>query len=186
MTTLTRHHWIEAGFHALEHNGHAGVSAENLARRLNVTRGSFYHHFRSKSDYVTALLSYWEEDYTHRMLAYASQGTNSADTLLRYVDIASEKRPHIEVAIRAWSLIDPLVASFQKRVDQTRLDFAVNTSQRWGASPALANLIGQAAHLCLIGGQQTGLRHDAPRFTGFVQQALKVAEGSLRPPFLKR
>ncbi|MGO3892145.1 MAG: TetR/AcrR family transcriptional regulator [Paenalcaligenes sp.] len=186
MGTLTRQHWIAAGFTALEQEGHSGISAENLARRLNVTRGSFYHHFRHKDDYVNALLTQWEADYTQAMLAYAARGTSSADTLLRYLDIASEKLPHVEVAIRAWSLVNPVVAIFQKRVDQTRLDFALRTSRRWAPTPAVATLIAQTAHLCLIGGQQTGLRQDRSGFSGFIKQALQFAEHALRPPFTKR
>lgn len=185
MGTLTRQHWIAAGFAALEQQGHSGISAENLARRLNVTRGSFYHHFRHKEEYVNALLSQWEADYTQAMLAYAARGSNAAYTLLRYLDKASEKLPHVEVAIRAWSLVDPIVASFQQRVDQTRLDFALHTSRRWAPTPAIANVVAQAAHLCLIGGQQTGLRQDAS-FTGFIKQALTLAEHTLRPAFMKR
>ncbi|MCW1248114.1 TetR/AcrR family transcriptional regulator, partial [Pseudomonas sp. SAICEU22] len=48
MEKLTRNRWISAGFEALDQVGHIGVSAESLARRLNVTRGSFYHHFRNR------------------------------------------------------------------------------------------------------------------------------------------
>lgn len=68
---LTRDHWIAAGLNALDNDGDAGISAERLARRLNVTRGSFYHHFRSRNEFVHALLAAWEADYADRMLAHA-------------------------------------------------------------------------------------------------------------------
>ncbi|HBO77503.1 MAG TPA: TetR family transcriptional regulator, partial [Cupriavidus sp.] len=164
MSKLTRDHWVSAGLESLDQEGHAGVSAEILARRLNVTRGSFYHHFRNREDFVRTLLAKWEEDYTERMLAYAAQGRTARETLMRYLSIAAEKQPGREVAIRAWALHDPLVAEFQQRVDATRLAFAVRMCRRWVRSPSHAELIGQAAHLCLIGGQQAGLRRDASRF----------------------
>lgn len=179
MSTLTRNDWIAAGFDALDGEGYAGISAESLARRLNVTRGSFYHHFRNREDFVRTLLTAWEDDYTARMLAYAADGRSAGDTLTRYLRIAAEKRPGREVAIRAWALHDALVAEFQQRVDATRLAFAVETSRRLVRMPGEAEILGQVAHLCLIGGQQAGLRRDAERFNRFMQRAFTAVESML-------
>jgi hypothetical protein len=38
-------------------------------------------------------------------------------------------------------------------------------------------VIGHVAHLCLIGGQQSGLRRDAARFNSFLHRALFLFEG---------
>lgn len=181
MRKLTRHHWIAAGFEALDQIGYIGVSVESLSRRLNVTRGSFYHHFRNREDFVRTLLAAWEEDYTERMLAYAAQGRSAGETLQRYLSIAAEKQPGREVSIRAWSLHDPLVGEFQQRVDTRRLDFAIRTCRRLVPMPGQAEVIGQVAHLCLIGGQQAGLRRDAARFNSFLHGAFSLFEGVLAP-----
>ncbi|MBC3269031.1 TetR/AcrR family transcriptional regulator [Pseudomonas sp. SWRI81] len=178
MEKLTRSHWIAAGFEALDHAGHMGVSAESLARRLSVTRGSFYHHFRNREDFVRSLLTAWEEDYTQRMLTYAAHGRSAGETLKRYLSIAAEKQPGREISIRAWSLHDPLVSEFQQRVDARRLDFAIQTCRRFVHLPGEAELVGQMAHLCLIGGQQTGLRRDAARFNGFLSRAFSLFEAA--------
>lgn len=181
MRKLTRNHWVAAGFEALDQVGHTGVSAESLARRLNVTRGSFYHHFRNREYFVRTLLAAWEEDYTGRMLAYAVEGRSAGETLKRYLSIAAEKQSGREVSIRAWSLHDPLVAEFQQRVDARRLAFAIGTCRRLVHAPGEAEVIGQVAHLCLIGGQQTGLRRDAARFNSFLKRAFSLFEGALPP-----
>ncbi|MBY4723074.1 TetR/AcrR family transcriptional regulator [Burkholderia contaminans] len=176
MSTLTRNDWIAAGFDALDGEGYAGISAESLARRLNVTRGSFYHHFRNREDFVRTLLTAWEDDYTARMLAYAAEGRGAGDTLARYLRIAAEKRPGREIAIRAWALHDPLVAEFQQRVDAARLAFAIETSRGLVRTSGEAEIVGQAVHMCLIGGQQAGLRRDADRFNGFMRRAVAMVE----------
>nr|WP_238350225.1 TetR/AcrR family transcriptional regulator [Pseudomonas sp. SWRI154] len=178
---MTRNHWVAAGFEALDQAGHAGVSAERLARRLNVTRGSFYHHFRNREDFVRTLLAAWEEDYTERMLTYAGQGRSAAQTLQRYLRIAAEKQPGREVSIRAWSLRDPLVAEFQQRVDARRLAFAIQACRHIAPAPGQAELLGQMAHLCLIGGQESGMRRDAARFSGFLNRAFSLVEGVIAP-----
>ncbi|BBH15051.1 TetR/AcrR family transcriptional regulator [Chromobacterium haemolyticum] len=176
MRTLNRHDWVEAGFDTLDKVGYEGISAESLARRLNVTRGSFYHHFRNREDFVRTLLTTWEDEHADRMLCYAANSRGVGETLKRYLSIAAKKRAGCEVAIRAWSLHDPLVAEFQQRVDAKRLAFAIETSRRLALFPGEAEMMGLAAHLCLIGGQQAGLRRDAEQFNHFVQRAFSFLE----------
>ncbi len=176
MRTLNRNDWIVAGFDTLDDVGYGGISAESLARRLNVTRGSFYHHFRNREDFVRTLLAAWEDEYTERRLSYAADSLSVGETVKRYLRIAAAKKNACEVAIRAWSLHDPLVAEFQQRVDAKRLAFAIETSRRFALIPGEAEMLGLAAHLCLIGGQQAGLRRDAEHFNHFVQRAFSFVE----------
>lgn len=171
---LTRDDWMAAGFDALDREGYSGVSVERLARRLNVTRGSFYHHFRGRDEYVHALLAQWEADYTDRMLAYAAQGVSLEEVLSRYLAIAAEKRPSREIAIRAWADRDPLVAQYQRRVDSTRLAFAISSCRSRVDASVDAELLGRLAHLCLIGGQQSGDRHRAGAFAHLAEGALAL------------
>lgn len=171
---LTRDHWIAAGFDALDRDGDAGISAERLARRLNVTRGSFYHHFRNREDFVHALLSAWEADYAHRMLAHAADGRSLEEVLERYLAIAAEKQPGRESAIRAWARHDPLAAAYQRRVDQTRLTFAITTCRARAGALVDADLVGRLAHLCLIGGQESGERIAPAAFARRIQDALAL------------
>lgn len=178
---LTRDQWIAAGFDALDQEGYLGVSAERLARRLNVTRGSFYHHFRSKEDFVRTLLVQWESDYTDRMLAYAAEGRTLDDVLARYLVVAADKRPQREIEIRAWARQDPLVAEYQERVDRTRLSFAISVCSARIDNPVDAELIARFAHLCLIGGQQTGHRNQPSDFSRLARTALTLLGSSLRP-----
>ena len=181
MKKLTRDDWIEAGLKTLDLEGYTAISGERLARRLNVTRGSFYHHFRSREDFIRALLSTWEEDYTARMLEYAAQGQGPVDVLRRYMHIAADKQPNREVAIRAWALHDPLVAEYQVRVDATRQAFAIKTSQRAFPLSKYSETVGEIAHLCFIGGQQSGVRHNAARFGNLLGNALDLF--TTRPKF---
>ncbi|WP_124603565.1 hypothetical protein [Burkholderia sp. Bp8963] len=90
------------------------------------------------------------------------------------IEIAAEKQPEREVAIRAWARRDPLVAEFQRRVDDTRLSFAMSVCRARIDDPATAALVGRLAHLCLIGGQQSGDRHQPAGFAHLVRDALML------------
>ena len=177
---LTRDQWIAAAFDALDHEGYAGVSAERLSRRLNVTRGSFYHHFRSREAFVRAVLTQWEQDYTERMLAHAAEGHTLEDVLARYLAVAAGKHPQREIAIRAWARRDRLVAEYQDRVDRTRLSFAISTCCARMDNPVDAELVARFAHLWLIGGQQSGDRSQPASFAQLAQLAItRLRSGGL-------
>lgn len=183
MRKLTRDDWIEAGLKTLDLEGHTGVSGERVARRLNVTRGSFYHHFRGREDFVRALLSSWEQDYTDRMLEYAAQGAGPVEVLKRYMHIAADKQPDRELAIRAWALHDPVVAEYQARVDARRLAFAIKTSKSAFLLPRHSEIVGEVVHLCFIGGQQSGVRHNPSRFGSLLGGALDLFRQRFRRVF---
>lgn len=48
--------WIEAALAALADDGEAGIAIEPIARRLGVTKGSFYWHFADREALWTAVL----------------------------------------------------------------------------------------------------------------------------------
>ncbi|CAJ0822530.1 TetR/AcrR family transcriptional regulator [Ralstonia flaminis] len=177
---LTRDQWIAAALDALDHEGYSGVSAERLARRLKVTRGSFYHHFRSREAFVRSVLAQWEQDYTERMLAHAAEGLTLEDVLTRYLAVAADKHPQREIAIRAWARRDRVVAEYQERVDRTRLSFAISTCRARMDNPVDAEIVARFAHLWLIGGQQSGERNQPASFAQLAQMAIaRLRSGGL-------
>src|SRR5213083_2769643 len=64
MAKVTRADWLDAGLDVLASEGPQALVAERLAQRLGVTRGSFYHHFRSRESFLTGLLERWSQRHT--------------------------------------------------------------------------------------------------------------------------
>ncbi|NMV40889.1 TetR/AcrR family transcriptional regulator [Ralstonia insidiosa] len=176
MPKTTRAHWIEAGFELLDIEGAVGISAERLARRLNVTRGAFYHHFTSRDDYVRSLLAEWERTYTGSILSLIQPGDTAETLLMRYLDVAASMHPQREVAIRAWAMREPLVADTMQRVDALRLAFATSLCSLEGGAPDDAAFWGRIAHLCFIGAQQTTARPDPEAFRAFFLKLFAMSQ----------
>src|SRR5262245_7462490 len=61
-STRSRADWLRAARLALRRRGPDAVRVEPLARALGVTKGSFYWHFRDRSDLLEALLKEWEDE----------------------------------------------------------------------------------------------------------------------------
>ena len=76
MTRLNKTAWFEQGFNLLKAGGAAELTIENLTKRLNITKGSFYHHFKSRQDYSEKLLEFWEEKQTFDIFEISKQKKN--------------------------------------------------------------------------------------------------------------
>jgi len=175
MAKLTRDAWLQAGLEALDRQGYQAVSAQALARRLNVTRGSFYHHFASRADFVEQLLRRWELDYTVVVLADARAAGEPAAQLQRYVAIAAKLQPGREVAIRAWANSDMKVRAVLQRVEGLRLAFARDVARAFlsdARRDSDVESLAQLAYLGFIGMQHTALQDERMfvRFFSDLQQ----------------
>ena len=53
--------WEEAALATLAESGLGTVAVESLARRLGVTKGSFYWHFATREALIKAALERWEK-----------------------------------------------------------------------------------------------------------------------------
>ena len=105
--------------------GHSSLTIDLLSERLNLTKGSFYHHFNSRQHYTEQLLSYWEKQMTRDIIKTTEKiGQNFSDcdaALIRHSRM--DQNSNLEVAIRSWALSNPIVRKYQQRVDKLRLDY---------------------------------------------------------------
>ena len=167
---LTQDCWLQAGFNALDKVGYEAASAQALARRLNVTRGSFYHHFASRQDFVDQLLGRWEAQYTVDVISAARGAADPLARLQRYVAVVAKLKPGREVAIRAWAGKDKRVNELLQRVDGLRMEFARETTRALlspSASGGDVEALAQLAFLALI-----GLVHTADQDEGRFHQLI--------------
>ncbi len=89
---LTREDWIEAATHRLVKRSIDAVRVEPLADDLKVSRGSFYWHFKSRSELLEAILTTWQERQTRRIVERIRQDRlmSPAEQLERLRKLASE------------------------------------------------------------------------------------------------
>ena len=68
--SLTAEAWAAAALDAMAAGGLDAVAVEPLARRLNVTKGSFYWHFPNREALLKAALALWEQRETVDVVSY--------------------------------------------------------------------------------------------------------------------
>jgi AcrR family transcriptional regulator len=143
--------WIAAAFELLAESGIEGVRVEPLAKRLNVTKGSFYWHFTDRRALLDAMLAQWAEGRVIAIRAQATGGKTAKEsptvTLLRLADLytrhGNARGLAIELAVRAFARGDEGAAKAVRAVDSERLTHvaALFETLGWPASDARARAV---------------------------------------------
>lgn len=103
---LSRDDWIEAALAVLVEEGFEAVQITQLARRLEVTRGSFYWHFKSREELLEALLEEWRARNTGVMLGALSAATSLIEGILELFLVWVDHQqfdPKLDQAVRDWA-----------------------------------------------------------------------------------
>jgi AcrR family transcriptional regulator len=139
--------YFAAAYALLGERGADGVTIAALCERLNVTKGSFYHHFTDMPGFLEAFALHWKSWLYERIADFEAIGdpARRLEKIANSLDLVSGS----QAAIRAWAGTNPvLAATFQ------------DVHQPWNA--LLARTIGQ-----IVGDPELGL----------VLQALALAIG---------
>src|SRR5260370_33233181 len=74
--TLTAADWAGAALQLIAEAGLGALTVEALAARLGVTKGSFYWHFKGRSELLSAALDRWEQRATAEAITGLSAVTD--------------------------------------------------------------------------------------------------------------
>lgn len=154
----TQTNWLDEGLGVLAETGLPGLRIDALARRLSVTKGSFYHHFVDLADYRRALLGHYEESCTRRQLA-ANAGLPDRDPMTRLASLAeaalAEEETHrgLEVMVRAWAAQDDDARQTLERVHRLRLGYLEQLIATVIPDPLTASELARTIYYLLIGSQ---------------------------------
>ena len=131
---LTRQDWIDAAMELLARAGIGAVTVDRLATDLDITRGSFYHHFSDREDLLRAVLGHWAERWTYTIRdQVAALGLDPGTSLLAIMKlIRSNRAADYDAPFRAWALHDSMAQKVVRDVDEARLAFVLSQFEALG------------------------------------------------------
>jgi AcrR family transcriptional regulator len=149
---LGRQDWLNIGIQTLIEKGIEAVRVEPLAKLLNVTRGSFYWHFKNRDDLLEEILNEWQARNTRNIIEQI-EGLNSSHRakLLSLLEIAAEDDNLLEKAVRVWAVNDARAAVAIARIDQQRLDYLQNLFLQLGFSEIDSKVRAKIAYSVRLG-----------------------------------
>jgi AcrR family transcriptional regulator len=168
---LTADDWAAAALDAISRGGLAAVAVEPLARELGVTKGSFYWHFGSRDDLVTAAIARWERLHA---AAVPSAGALDLDTQLAAivadaVAFATKRSVHAQLVHET---ADPRVAAALARVTTDRLRRLTALYRHAGLTATAARARAATSYAAVLG---LSLLNDQSALEGSTTAALERA-----------
>jgi AcrR family transcriptional regulator len=123
---LEKKDWMRAARLALLEGGPSAVRVETLARKLGVSKGSFYWHFRDREALLEALLREWEEEKSLLRDLLKERDLHKAvgsffQELERRVVISERGEWPSDAAIFGWAAVSPKVARRANKEEETRI-----------------------------------------------------------------
>lgn len=156
---LTRDDWLDAAAGEVAAGGFSHLRVLTLAKKLGVTRGSFYWHFKDHEDLVVSFLNRWRDRRLHELQYWKPQG-GDVETELRQIlellltDAARNvRRLQVELAVRDFARRNTYAAELVAEVDEARISQNASLFSRISSDPERTRDLSLLLYVATIGSQ---------------------------------
>lgn len=147
--------WLEAAYGALLESGVDSVKILPLAKRLDLSRTSFYWFFKDREELLAALVARWRDKNTGAIVKQSEAYAESlAEAMLNVFDCWLNKElfdSQFEFAVRSWALQSPEIQAEVQAADQTRIEALGRMFTRFGYDEGPADVRARTTYLVQIG-----------------------------------
>jgi AcrR family transcriptional regulator len=147
--------WLEAAYDALKESGIDAVRVMPLAKRLNLSRTSFYWFFEDREQLLAALLARWRDKNTGGMVSQSESYAESISEAILNVfecwlnpDVFDSE---FEFAVRSWALQSEEVVAQVALADEARISALAAMFRRFGYDADAADVRARTLYLTQIG-----------------------------------
>ena len=147
--------WLQAAREALLDGGIEAVKIQLLAKRLKLSRASFYWFFEDRDQLLQALLAQWRDRNTGSIVNRANAYADSlAEGTLNVCDCWFDQDlfdSRFEFAVRSWALQSPEILVEVQEADTRRIAALTALFERFGRDSLQAEVRARAIYLVQIG-----------------------------------
>lgn len=158
----TREDWLNLALDILVSDGVEKVKVLTLAKRLDVSRSSFYWFFKSRQDLLDRLLDRWRDTNTMALVERAGRPSqNIIQAVLNVFECWVDDRlfdPQLDFAVREWSRRSGPVRHIVDQADDARVEAIKQMFSRHGYAPDDAFVRARVLYFMQIGYYSLELR----------------------------
>lgn len=151
----SREGWLGAAYESLLASGVEAVKIQPLAKKLRLSRTSFYWFFDDREQLLAALISLWRDKNTGNLIKQCDAYAESiAEAILNVFDCWLDTElfdSQFEFAIRSWAIQSPDILAEVNMADQARIGAMTRMFVRFGCSEASADVRARTMYLTQIG-----------------------------------
>lgn len=148
---LTARDWIDFALKTLAHAGSDALKADLLARKMGVSRGSFYWHFDDLGSFHARLIAHWKQAATEAIIADIERHESSEERLDALLRHAFGHRGSLEMRMRTWAENNTEAARAVSDIDRRRRVYIEQLLLDAGVAPPLAATRAQLLYWAYLG-----------------------------------
>lgn len=115
-----REQWVAFGAGCLARHGPGALTVDRLCERAKLTKGSFYHHFKSTDDFLVAVGEQWRRTETDDIARDALAGTGAAESLKKLASLSDRVNHRLEIGVRTLAANNRKVRDLVNKADTAR------------------------------------------------------------------
>lgn len=156
---LSADDWAQAALDLIAETGVQAVAVEPLARRLGVTKGSFYWHFPSRDALLQAALERWESVEQEALFGALEKVPDARERLRALFNmVAREYKSHVIYSALLKAQDHATVQPVMERVSKRRLDYLTASFRQAGLGREDAQHRARLTYAAYVGFLQLNLQ----------------------------
>lgn len=170
--------WEREALVLIASKGVSGLAVEPLARRMGITKGSFYWHFSNRDALLAQALEGWEKHDSRNLAASLGQIDHPRGRLRDFFHrVAKERLTHEVYRELCAAAGDPIVEPVLERVTQRRMTYLTDAFEEMGLDRQAAENQARLAYSAYLGflqlqRQNQALDMDSDAYLGYVEHVI--------------
>jgi len=176
---LTPQDWIDFALTMLAHEGFEALKADVLARKLGVSRGSFYWHFTDLGTFHTRVIEHWRQRTTEAIIVDLERYDSREERLEALVRRGFGHDGVLEVRMRAWADSNAEAARVLTDIDRRRREYIEQMLVDAGIAPSRAATRAQILYWTYLGAALSRSKLGGERLDRMVAELKRIGLGEL-------
>jgi AcrR family transcriptional regulator len=165
-STLSAADWEQAAVELIAEKGVQAVAIEPLARRMGITKGSFYWHFANRESLLEQALQRWEEHDSRNLSKSLGEIDQPRDRLISFFRrVGKEKLTHEVYSALCAAAGHPQVEPVLERVANRRMAHLSTAFREMGLPEGEANNQARLTYSVYLGYLQLQRQHQTPNLS---------------------
>jgi AcrR family transcriptional regulator len=167
---LTARDWTDFALTTLAREGFHALKADVLARKLGVSRGSFYWHFTELGTFHARVIEHWRQLATEAIIVDLEQHDSREQRLDALLRRGFGHDAQLEVRMRAWADTNAEAARVLSDIDRRRRTYIEQLLVEAGIVPPLAATRAQLLYWIYLGAALSRSKLTGERLDRFVAE----------------
>jgi AcrR family transcriptional regulator len=176
---LTAQDWIDFALKTLVREGFQALKADVLARKLGVSRGSFYWHFSDLSAFHAEVIADWRLTATEAIIADLRQYNSPEQRMDVLLRSAFGHSGLLEVRMRGWADENAEAARVVSEIDRRRKAYIEQMLVEAGVAPPLAVTRAQLLYWSYLGAALSRSKLTSKRLNRIVAELKRIGLGEV-------